>query len=236
MSHPTERRPGRGRHARRTRGRAIVATVLAAALAALVLAMTFPPGDDGGKTLPASASASETPPPSPSDVERPSAEAGAASPKPKPTTDPPEEEEDEGPPPGSGSPAEGKAAEYAARVAELANDERAKAGCEPLRVDAKATEAAQFHADDMAARDYYEHDSPEGRSAGDRLDAAGYAWSGWGENIHRSPASPEQAMRDWMDSPGHRDNILNCAFKDLGVGVNLSSNGPWWVQVFGTPR
>lgn len=54
-----------------------------------------------------------------------------------------------------------------------------------------------------------------------------------GENIHRGPKTPAQAMEEWMGSPGHRDNILNCSFKDIGVGVTLTANGPWWVQNFG---
>ncbi|WP_240137029.1 CAP domain-containing protein [Streptomyces sp. MUM 178J] len=124
-------------------------------------------------------------------------------------------------------------ASLARQVADLANQERAKAGCAPLRVDSRLQAAAQAHADDMAARNYYEHTSPEGKSAGDRMEAAGYDWRTWGENIHKSPKDAQTAMRDWMDSPGHRENILNCEFKDLGVGVNLSSNGPWWVQNFG---
>ncbi|MFD9795761.1 CAP domain-containing protein [Streptomyces sp. NPDC059070] len=133
-----------------------------------------------------------------------------------------------------GGPATGTAAEYVRQVVALANAERAKAGCSPLRADTRLDSSARAHADDMAARDYYEHDSPEGRDAGDRMSAAGYAWHKWGENIHRGPKTPEAAMRDWMNSPGHRANILDCGFKDIGVGVNLGGNGPWWVQNFGS--
>lgn len=57
-----------------------------------------------------------------------------------------------------------------------------------------------------------------------------------GENIHRGPTTPDRAMEDWMESPGHRANILNCSFKDIGVGVTLTANGPWWVQNFGARR
>ncbi|MDH2390981.1 CAP domain-containing protein [Streptomyces sp. HNM0663] len=135
--------------------------------------------------------------------------------------------------PDTGTGGGGGDASLARQVADLANQERAKAGCAPLRVDSRLQAAAQAHADDMAARNYYEHTSPEGKSAGDRMEAAGYDWRTWGENIHKSPKDARTAMRDWMDSPGHRENILNCEFKDLGVGVNLSSNGPWWVQNFG---
>lgn len=136
-------------------------------------------------------------------------------------------------PPAGGAAPQGAAAGHIRRVVDLANAERAKAGCPALRVNSRLQKAAQGHADDMAARDYYEHDTPEGRSAGDRITGAGYRWSTWAENIHRGPKDPATAMRDWMNSPGHRKNILNCAFRDIGVGVNLRSNGPWWVQNFG---
>ncbi|MGW6394159.1 CAP domain-containing protein [Streptomyces sp. NPDC055103] len=139
---------------------------------------------------------------------------------------------------GTGSGTDGEAAggqvsEYVRQVVALANAERERAGCGLLRTETRLRTAAQGHADDMAARDYYEHDSPEGRDAGDRMTGAGYAWSTWGENIHRGPKTPAQAMDDWMDSPGHRENILNCSFKDIGVGVTLTADGPWWVQNFG---
>ncbi|WP_354644021.1 CAP domain-containing protein [Kitasatospora camelliae] len=138
--------------------------------------------------------------------------------------------------PKPGGPAVGTAAEFARQVVDLTNAERAKAGCGPLQADSRLQAAAQGHADDMAARNYYEHSSPEGRHADDRMRAAGYPVGAWGENIHRSPRDAAAAVRDWMNSPAHRENILNCAYKHLGVGVNMSANGPWWVQNFGSPR
>ncbi|MEX0168346.1 CAP domain-containing protein [Streptomyces sp. LMG1-1-1.1] len=125
---------------------------------------------------------------------------------------------------------------YVQEVVALANAERERSGCGPLRAEGHLRTAAQGHADDMAARDYYRHDTPEGRDAGDRITGAGYAWSTWGENIHRGPQTPARAMEDWMESPSHRANILNCAFRDIGVGVTLTANGPWWVQDFGARR
>ncbi|WP_433272230.1 CAP domain-containing protein [Actinosynnema sp. CS-041913] len=125
-----------------------------------------------------------------------------------------------------------KAADAVQQIVDLVNAERAKAGCGAVRVDGKAQAAAQAHADDMAARNYYAHKSPEGADAGDRLNAAGYEWRKWRENIHKGVRSPEEAMRDWINSSAHRANILDCGVGDLGVGVNSSANGPWWVQVF----
>ncbi|MFK3735278.1 CAP domain-containing protein [Streptomyces sp. NPDC088090] len=127
-----------------------------------------------------------------------------------------------------------RASRYVRDVIALANAERDRAGCGPLRSEARLGRAAQGHADDMAARDYYAHDSPEGRDGGDRISATGYSWSAWGENIHKGPKTPARAMEDWMESPAHRANILNCSFRDVGVGVALTADGPWWVQDFGT--
>ncbi|WP_043232831.1 CAP domain-containing protein, partial [Streptomyces sp. NRRL F-5193] len=126
-----------------------------------------------------------------------------------------------------------RASRYVEDVIALANAERDRAGCGPLRTETRLARAAQGHAEDMAARDYYAHDSPEGRDGGDRISATGYSWSAWGENIHKGPKTPERAMDDWMGSPAHRANILNCAFRDIGVGVALTADGPWWVQDFG---
>ncbi|MFD7976433.1 CAP domain-containing protein [Streptomyces sp. NPDC059071] len=132
--------------------------------------------------------------------------------------------------------AAGSAAQYVSQVVTLVNAERKKAGCGPLRTDARLKAAAQGHADDMASHDHYAHAGRDGRDAGDRITAAGYSWASWGENIHRGPHSAAQAVDEWMNSEGHRRNILNCSFEDLGVGVNLAANGPWWVQDFATRR
>lgn len=133
-------------------------------------------------------------------------------------------------------PALSKSAKYEKQILVLVNAERQKAGCEPVRLDRRVQAAARAHARDMAARNYYEHTSPEGKGAGDRMRKAGYPTGAWGENIHKGPKGPKTAMRDWMRSPGHRTNILNCAYKDFGAGVSLKANGPWWVQNFGTKR
>lgn len=133
------------------------------------------------------------------------------------------------------TPAPAPAGPYAQQVADLVNAERAKAGCGPLSVDAKLTAAAQSHSEDMANRGYFDHASPEGHHADHRIEAAGYRWSAWGENIARGQKDPAAVMNAWMNSPGHRANILNCSFKQIGVGVRTGSGGPWWTQVFGTP-
>ncbi|UQI48447.1 CAP domain-containing protein [Streptomyces sp. HU2014] len=127
----------------------------------------------------------------------------------------------------------GKNGSHVQQVVDMVNAERAKHGCSAVTVNAKLTAAAQGHSDDMAARDYYAHTSPEGKGPGDRITAAGYRWSTYGENIFKSPKDARTAMDGWMKSQGHRDNILNCSFKEIGVGINFSANGPWWTQNFG---
>ncbi|MFG3661993.1 sigma-70 family RNA polymerase sigma factor [Streptomyces sp. NPDC047706] len=120
-----------------------------------------------------------------------------------------------------------------AQVVALVNKERSAAGCGPLAEDGQLNQAAQGHSQDMAARGFFDHTNPDGADPGQRTTAAGYNWSTYGENIARGQQTPEAVMNSWMNSPGHRANILNCAFKDIGVGIHNGSGGPWWTQNFG---
>ncbi|UYQ60254.1 CAP domain-containing protein [Streptomyces peucetius] len=124
----------------------------------------------------------------------------------------------------------------AAAIAELVNAERVKVGCDRLSVNPRLAKAARAHADDMAARGYYQHTGPAGHDGGDRMKAAGYAWGRWAENIHKGPTDPSAVVADWMRSPAHRDALLDCRFEDMGVGVNHGAGGPWWVKDLGIPR
>ncbi|MFC6084641.1 CAP domain-containing protein [Sphaerisporangium aureirubrum] len=118
-------------------------------------------------------------------------------------------------------------------VARLTNEARADQGCGPLRIDEKLRAAARGHSDDMAAKSYFDHTSADGRSPWDRIKAAGYKSSMFAENIARGQASPEAVVKAWLNSPGHRANIMNCKLKAIGVGVHFGSGGPWWTQDFG---
>ncbi|MFE7167902.1 sigma-70 family RNA polymerase sigma factor [Streptomyces sp. NPDC057616] len=120
-----------------------------------------------------------------------------------------------------------------AQVVALVNQERAKAGCGALAEDPQLEQAAQGHSDDMAARGFFDHTNPDGADPGQRITAAGYKWSTYGENIAQGQQTPQAVMESWMNSPGHRANILNCSFKDIGVGVHKGTGGPWWTQDFG---
>jgi uncharacterized protein YkwD len=117
------------------------------------------------------------------------------------------------------------------RVVELTNQARAKKGCRPLTHDPKLHAAAEAHSADMAARDYFDHSSKDGRSPGDRISAAGFApVRTWGENIAMGQPSAAAVVRAWLNSPGHRANIMNCSFTHIGVGQ--STKGPYWTQDF----
>ncbi|MCQ6551796.1 CAP domain-containing protein [Streptomyces sp. C10-9-1] len=132
----------------------------------------------------------------------------------------------------SGTPADGAEAQVLA----LVNKERAAAGCGPVASDPQLTRAADDYSDVMAASGVMSHTGPDGSTMTSRVEAAGYAWSTLGENIARGQGDAEAVMDAWMNSPGHRANILNCSFTELGVGVHMGDGGPWWTQNFGAPR
>ncbi|MDR6316650.1 CAP domain-containing protein [Actinoplanes couchii] len=128
-------------------------------------------------------------------------------------------------------------APFQQQVLALVNHNRQRAGCEPLTLDMRLIRAANRHAADMARREYFDHETPGGRSAGERVAGAGYSWSKYSENIAKGQDSPFQVVRAWMDSPGHRRNILDCSLDEMGVGLAVSSDRtPYWVQDFATPR
>ncbi|ARP72545.1 hypothetical protein LK07_25405 [Streptomyces pluripotens] len=125
-----------------------------------------------------------------------------------------------------------KEAAAEAEVLKLVNEERAKVGCSALSANSSLTGLAEAFSDDMAARGFFDHTDPDGATPWDRAAKAGITDLG-GENIARGQATPAAVMEAWMNSPGHRANILNCDFKTLGVGVHFGPGGPWWTQDFG---
>lgn len=118
----------------------------------------------------------------------------------------------------------------AQQVLALVNQERVAAGVAPVMYDAEAERAAKAHCEDMRARGYFDHDTPEGWSVSDRLRMTGASgYRSHAENIAQGQATPAAVMQAWMNSPGHRANILDPNFTHLGVGVG---DGPLWTQVF----
>ncbi|MYS37703.1 uncharacterized protein YkwD [Streptomyces sp. KhCrAH-43] len=136
------------------------------------------------------------------------------------------------PAPSKSSTPSATAASAQAAILALVNEERGKVGCSPVTASSSLASLAQNFSDDMAARGFFDHTDPDGKTPWDRADAAGVAGLG-GENIARGQADAQAVMDAWMNSDGHRANILNCDYKTLGVGVHYGAGGPWWTQDFG---
>lgn len=133
--------------------------------------------------------------------------------------------------------------DFQQRVIDRTNMYRQQNGCAALTVNSKLTQAAQGHSDDMAYNDFFSHVGSNGSTFASRLQAAGYAYLSAAENIAAGYSTPESVVDAWFnESPpndGHRQNILNCAFKDIGVGYTYLENDTgdtnyhyYWVQDF----
>ncbi|GAA4944533.1 hypothetical protein GCM10025331_34660 [Actinoplanes utahensis] len=118
----------------------------------------------------------------------------------------------------------------------LVNVERQKAGCSGLSSESRLEAAAQKHSDLQAAQNNMSHQLPGEASMGDRVTAEGYRWRGVAENVAAGYTSAASVMDGWMNSPGHKANILNCGYTEIGVGLAKSSSGTlYWTQNFATP-
>ncbi|NUW44206.1 CAP domain-containing protein [Nonomuraea rhodomycinica] len=119
-------------------------------------------------------------------------------------------------------------------VVRLTNAERAKGGCQPLKHDPQLHKAAYDHSADMAAQNYFSHTSKDGRSFMDRIRGAGFTGgTGWAENIAMGQPSPASVVEAWMNSSGHKANIMNCKYTLIGVGAAKNSKGQiYWTQDF----
>ncbi len=119
-------------------------------------------------------------------------------------------------------------------VRTLVNVERGKAGCAAVHSDSRLRTAARGHSADMAVRNYFDHNTPEGLTPWDRARRAGYQQA-IGENIGYGYRTAADVMAGWMNSSGHRANILNCAARAIGVGLAYNAGGtPYWTQLFGS--
>ncbi|WP_435260642.1 CAP domain-containing protein [Streptomyces sp. 1222.5] len=120
------------------------------------------------------------------------------------------------------------------QVIALVNAERAEAGCGPVKANAQLTKAAQAYTDTMAASGHFSHVGADGSTLSSRVAAAGYHMKTVGENIAYGQPNAAAVMDAWMNSPGHRGNILNCDFQDIGVGIGFGTGTIWWTEDFGT--
>jgi uncharacterized protein YkwD len=116
------------------------------------------------------------------------------------------------------------------------NAARFKAHCDPLRLNSKLRAAAESHTTDMATKGYFDHIGSDGSDPPTRMRRAGYDPNmGWAENIAWGYPTVQAVMSGWMNSAGHRANILNCSLHSIGIGAARASNGAlYWTQDFGS--
>ncbi|MGW6576861.1 MULTISPECIES: CAP domain-containing protein [unclassified Streptomyces] len=194
---------------------------------------TLPPVDAPLPATSPSSSPSEASPSSPAAPAQPPVVETTPPAQPKPPVKPPvATKKPQAPQPSTTAapPASGSVAQVLA----LVNQERAAAGCSAVSLNAKLTKAAQDHSADMASHSNMSHTGSDGSDPGARITRAGYTWSTYGENVAYGYSTPEKVMEGWMNSQGHRENILNCSFKEIGIG--LAQPGNYWTQDFGTAR
>jgi uncharacterized protein YkwD len=126
-------------------------------------------------------------------------------------------------------------AAYEAQVVVLTNTQRAANGCGALRVDSRLTAAARAHSTDMVQQKFFSHTGSNGSTFVAREVAAGYPRkSASAENIAWGYRTPQDVVTGWMNSAGHRANILNCSSTAVGVGLAYTASGAaYWTQDFG---
>ncbi|MBC8061478.1 MAG: LysM peptidoglycan-binding domain-containing protein [Clostridiaceae bacterium] len=119
------------------------------------------------------------------------------------------------------------------QVISLVNIERSKVGIPALKGNWQLSRIARYKAEDMRDKNYFSHTSPIYGSPFDMLKKFGFSFSAAGENIAMGQQTPSEVMTSWMDSTGHRQNILNVTYTEIGVGIAKRSNGSiYWVQQF----
>jgi uncharacterized protein YkwD len=130
----------------------------------------------------------------------------------------------------------------AQQVLDLINAERARVGCRPLSLSNRLTTAARSHSQDMAVNDYFDHTSPDGSTFVDRVEETGYDFMFLAENLAAGYPTPKSVFQGWMESPGHRANMLHCALEETGIGYYYLDNDSgsvnyhyYWTQVLATP-
>ncbi|MFP7478220.1 CAP domain-containing protein [Terribacillus saccharophilus] len=116
------------------------------------------------------------------------------------------------------------------QVVDLTNKEREKAGLQPLKADAELSKVARAKSQDMADNGYFDHNSPTYGSPFDMMKSFGISYKTAGENIAQGQKTPEEVVEAWMNSQGHRENILNADYTNIGVGY--VENGNYWTQQF----
>lgn len=165
---------------------------------------------------------------------------------PKAETDTPPAREEKTPPPetvkketnGKKQPVEmNNISAMEAKVVELVNQERQKIGLNPYKHNQKLSQVARTKSEDMRDNNYFSHQSPKYGSPFEMMNQFGIEYQTAGENIAKGQRTPEEVVNSWMDSPGHRRNILSQEFTEIGVGLAKNEQGEtFWTQMFIRPR
>jgi len=153
--------------------------------------------------------------------------------KPTPSTPAPTKPTPSTPAPTKPTPSGEAYSAFQTRVLELVNIERGKAGLKSLSMNTNLNKVATVKSQDMADKNYFDHNSPTYGSPFDMMKQFGITYRSAGENIAMGQTTPEQVMNGWMNSPGHRANILNSSFTQIGIGIAKNSSGRlYWTQQF----
>jgi uncharacterized protein YkwD len=116
------------------------------------------------------------------------------------------------------------------------NRERARVGVAPLSPDVRLQEAAQRHSEEMAQRDSLDHVGNGGTSVSDRIHRAGYAWRAVAENIASGSAGADATLVQWLNSPGHYQNLISPLYTQAGIGHAVSARGrDYWTLDLAAP-
>ncbi|NLV49342.1 MAG: SafA/ExsA family spore coat assembly protein [Clostridiales bacterium] len=119
------------------------------------------------------------------------------------------------------------------KVIDLVTQQRAYNGLPALKANWEVCRVARYKSQDMIDKRYFAHQSPTYGSPFNMMENFGIRFSAAGENIAYGQRTPQEVMNSWMNSPGHRSNILNRTYNQIGVGVAKSSNGTfYWTQMF----
>lgn len=209
-----------------------VLTILLGSGTAISLTAAAPGGSPSPRPSIAALGAAPTPSSSPSPSPSPS-RSPTPTPEPAPEPEPEPEPEPRSDPPATSPEQVDEITALENEVTRLTNDERAEAGCGSLQTDERLRDSARGHSEDMAANYYFDHTGLDGRSPFDRMADAGYPAPA-AENIAYGYRTPADVMDGWMNSEGHRNNILNCSLLAIGVGLAYDRDGrPYWTQNFG---
>lgn len=120
--------------------------------------------------------------------------------------------------------------DYEQEVVRLVNRERASYGLDALELDWQLSRVARYKSQDMHDKNYFSHNSPTYGSPFEMISDFGISYRSAGENIAKGQRTPDEVVTDWMNSSGHRANILNASFTKIGVGY--VSDGNYWTQMF----